>query len=91
MRQSEARIYRGSKANRDARFAALARDKRKCRECGKRSPHIHVHHVVPWAPLPWMDDLENLLTLCPACHRKAHAAGLRCTERTRVEFEFVEV
>ncbi len=69
------------------RAAALARDGYRCRHCGapEREGHpLEVHHLVPFATfgyVPGVNDLyrlanrlENLVTLCPACHRRAERA-----------------
>ncbi len=69
------------------RAAALARDGHRCRHCGmpEREGHpLEVHHLVPFATfgyIPGVNDLyrlanrlENLVTLCPACHRRAERA-----------------
>jgi DEAD/DEAH box helicase domain-containing protein len=70
------------------RDAARARDGFRCRQCGapEREDRQHdVHHLAPFRSfgyVPGVNDfyelanrLENLLTLCPACHRRV--------ERTR--------
>jgi DEAD/DEAH box helicase domain-containing protein len=70
------------------RDAARARDGFRCRQCGapEREDRQHdVHHLAPFRSfgyVPGVNDfyelanrLENLITLCPACHRRV--------ERTR--------
>jgi len=70
------------------RDAARARDGHVCRQCGasERQGRRHdVHHITPFRAfgyVPGVNDfhklanrLENLITLCPACHRRV--------ERTR--------
>ncbi len=67
----------------DQRKAALARDGGRCQQCGareRRGQHHDVHHIQPFRTfsyLPGANDnylqanaLENLVTLCQACHRK---------------------
>ena len=69
------------------RDAARARDGYRCRHCGapEREGRQHdVHHIVPFHTfgyVPGVNDLyrlanrpENLITLCPACHRRAERA-----------------
>ncbi len=66
------------------RAAARARDGHRCRQCG--APELpgrahDVHHVVPFQTFGWIERendlyllanrLDNLMTLCPACHRLA--------------------
>jgi len=69
------------------RDAARARDNSRCRHCGapEREGRQHdVHHVTPFRAfgyVPGANDfyalanrLENLITLCPACHRRVERA-----------------
>ncbi|UBF23467.1 HNH endonuclease [Halorubrum tailed virus 28] len=74
--------YRGPNWQ-EQREKALERDGHKCRRCGRGENAIgkspHVHHRLPirffkekydddrWYELG--NDLENLITLCPRCHR----------------------
>lgn len=58
---------------RRARRAALRRDRHRCQKCGARRDRarpLHVHHI---NGVSGDDRLENLVTLCPACHRAFHA------------------
>lgn len=36
-----------------------------------RQVEIDIHHIVPWAKAR-SHDYENLIALCPNCHRRAH-------------------
>ncbi len=60
------------------RQRARARDGKICQNCGTpegQQTH-HVHHKTPFrtfASYLEANRLENLITLCPACHRKAEA------------------
>jgi len=69
------------------RDAARARDGYRCRYCGapEREGRQHdVHHLIPFHAfgyIPGVNDLyrlanalDNLITLCPACHRRAERA-----------------
>ena len=40
-----------------------------------RYPDVDVHHIIPWATC-LSHDFENLITLCPNCHRRADAGGI---------------
>lgn len=67
------------------RRRALERDGYRCRTCGAegRNGLLHVHHIRPlreFGYVPGQNDaylqanrLDNLITLCPACHRRAEA------------------
>ncbi len=65
------------------RQRALDRDGQRCRTCGADGPVLHVHHIRPFRDygyVPGVNDhylqaneLDNLVTLCPGCHRRAEA------------------
>ena len=69
------------------RAEALARDGQRCRMCGAAAltgQPLEVHHLTPLrtfltryprsVALRLAHALENLLTLCPACHRRVERA-----------------
>jgi DEAD/DEAH box helicase domain-containing protein len=69
------------------RAAARARDDHRCRRCGapERDGRQHdVHHLTPFRVFGYVpgrnehyklaNQLENLVTLCPTCHRQAERA-----------------
>lgn len=51
---------------------ALLRDDYTCQICGLREPEImEVDHIKPKSIYPnFKNDLNNLITLCPNCHRR---------------------
>ncbi|MBI4786156.1 MAG: DEAD/DEAH box helicase [Chloroflexi bacterium] len=61
------------------RARVRARDRYRCQGCGApegRAQH-HVHHKIPFRAFASADQanqLENLVTLCPNCHRRAETA-----------------
>ncbi len=70
-----------------AREAALVRDNHHCRLCGLGAlpdRPLEVHHLTPLrsflaqyprgAALRLAHDLQNLMTLCPTCHRRVEQA-----------------
>lgn len=64
-------VWKYQKSNRldeNIRKATILRDK-KCRECGKRTGIFEVHHILP-RRLNGSNTINNLITLCPACHQK---------------------
>jgi DEAD/DEAH box helicase domain-containing protein len=72
-----ARGYRGPHWNEISVFVR-ERDRWQCQDCGRdRSERkLDVHHLV--AAVEWdrpghANDPENLVSLCPGCHRKRHA------------------
>lgn len=50
------------------RQSVLIRDNNQCQGCGDGHPGLHIHHIIPDGP----DDKENLVALCPGCHRQLH-------------------
>jgi DEAD/DEAH box helicase domain-containing protein len=69
------------------RDAARARDNYRCRRCSapERDGRRHdVHHITPFRAFGYVpgkndlhklaNQLENLITLCPSCHRRAERA-----------------
>lgn len=61
--------YSGEKW-RKARQATLARDNRRCQDCGSAS-ELHVHHIKPAAEFEAERDahyMDNLVVLCKYCH-----------------------
>jgi 5-methylcytosine-specific restriction endonuclease McrA len=61
---------------RERRELVLERDERTCQNCGTSATDLeatlHVHHKTPVTD-GGSDDLSNLVTLCPSCHRGLHA------------------
>jgi len=49
----------------------LDRDKNTCQLCGKKAPSkFHIHHILKRKE-GGPDYFDNLITVCPSCHRKA--------------------
>jgi DEAD/DEAH box helicase domain-containing protein len=58
------------------RKLVLRRDEFRCRLCGTKDngQGLHVHHKIPFRRFDspeQANQLENLITLCPTCHREA--------------------
>ena len=65
------------------RQLALERDGRRCRTCGAAGEEsaLHIHHIRPFREYGYVpgqneaykiaNQLDNLITLCPSCHRRA--------------------
>ncbi|HEY7202233.1 MAG TPA: HNH endonuclease signature motif containing protein, partial [Candidatus Dormibacteraeota bacterium] len=48
---------------------------------------LHAHHVIPW----WWGgrtDLDNLVLLCPGCHRLVHELGWQVSGNANRELTF---
>ncbi len=69
------------------RDAARQRDGHCCRQCGapeRAGQTHHVHHIRPFRQFEFVPDvnrndqmaneIDNLITLCPACHHRAESA-----------------
>lgn len=54
----------------EVRETVLSRDEYRCRGCNIKE-HLHVHHLIP-RHLGGIDEAENLIALCPACHAVHH-------------------
>ena len=53
----------------------LARDRHQCRRKGcQHTRHVHLHHILPRAK-GGTNELDNLVTLCTACHELWHQNG----------------
>jgi DEAD/DEAH box helicase domain-containing protein len=55
-----------------------ARDHNRCQGCGAQENGRvhHVHHKIPFRAFPSLEaanQMDNLVTLCPTCHRRAEA------------------
>lgn len=57
----------------ELRDAALARDRHRCRKCGAEE-RLHVHHIDGDRN---NQRLDNLATLCSACHGRLHRMAQR--------------
>lgn len=68
----------------DVCAAVDARDKGRCRCCGKRAPlngvgvleRAHRHHIV-YRSAGGADSASNLVLLCPRCHFDEHAHRMK--------------
>lgn len=55
------------------RKAVYERDKYTCQHCGQVGGKLNAHHIKPFAKYKSLRfDVDNGLTLCVSCHRKAH-------------------
>lgn len=52
------------------------RDNYTCYKCGLKAKNNHVHHIIPYR-ICKNDDANNLITLCPKCHKKEENQYLR--------------
>ena len=55
------------------REQCFSRDANQCQVCGYLFPKnlLHPHHIIPRGRIK-IDHLDNLLTVCPECHRGIH-------------------
>ncbi len=66
------------------RQLVLQRDDYRCRTCGAAGDtSLHIHHIRPFREYGYIpgenenyrvaNKVDNLITLCPSCHRRAEA------------------
>ncbi|MXW42760.1 MAG: DUF222 domain-containing protein [Acidimicrobiia bacterium] len=65
---------RAQRAVTKAQRLALYRRDRGCVGCGMRPQICDAHHIVPWE-CNGTTDIDNLVLLCPRCHKKVHKHG----------------
>jgi 5-methylcytosine-specific restriction endonuclease McrA len=73
--QNGDKVYKRGPYWHSIRRRILARDGYKCRACGAGG-HLHVHHIIPFRAVADKDSAnhpDNLVSLCPPCHRKEDA------------------
>jgi len=63
----------------EIRMRVLNRDGQRCQVCGASGEHkpLHVHHIQPFRSFPdreTANQLQNLITLCPICHKLAETS-----------------
>jgi hypothetical protein len=56
------------------RLRVFERDKFTCRGCGDKKNTLHAHHPVysKIADGPWDYEIDEIITLCSACHSSEH-------------------
>jgi hypothetical protein len=64
------REYLKSVTWQDIRQSVVDRDKNKCKQCGNKGYDVHHKHYKNWGN----EKLEDLITLCRACHEQYHAS-----------------
>lgn len=64
---------KSNRLDENIRKAVILRDNCKCKECGKSSCILEVHHIVP-KRLNGKNNLGNLITLCSSCHQKTEGS-----------------
>ncbi|HDY7447493.1 TPA: HNH endonuclease [Vibrio vulnificus] len=52
-------------------FAKSAKTKAPFIKRSNGEPYLEVHHIIPLSQ-GGLDSLENVISLCPNCHRKIH-------------------
>jgi 5-methylcytosine-specific restriction endonuclease McrA len=67
---SSYREYLDSDIWKAIRWEALARDHGRCRDCGVEASEVH--HIA-YPKVLGGEDLDDLLSLCHACHQRRHA------------------
>lgn len=68
--------YRGAAARTTLPAAVKQRDGYRCVDCGEfetRTQRLQAHHVLPLSE-GGSNTLDNMVTLCTACHKARHRA-----------------
>lgn len=55
----------------ERRLHIISRDSAACRFCGDKNSTLHVHHF-QYNGEPWEAEDDDLITLCPRCHKEEH-------------------
>lgn len=58
-----------------ARKKVLERDGHMCQVCHLITAPLHVHHIIARSEGGSLYDEDNLISLCPSCHKKVHAVN----------------
>jgi hypothetical protein len=70
---SQDKIIRASYRYKEWRKKVFTRDNWTCQKCGKKGGTLNPHHIKPFAEYPKLRFVvNNGITLCKKCHKKAH-------------------
>jgi hypothetical protein len=61
-------------------YGIARRDGHKCVDCGEKTSSPEIHHIKPRSR-GGLDNPDNLVTLCPRCHRKYTSQLVRRKEK----------
>ena len=73
LRQKQPRLKLAKGEYEIIRKRVLERDGWRCQECGLMK-NLHIHHMRRRSQLG-DDTMDNLITLCAACHRRYHGSA----------------
>ena len=63
----------------------LDRDGYLCQHCLKHNHRLITHHILPYNDYEWLRfEHDNIVTLCPKCHNKAHDSQLEFRNKKEV-------
>ncbi|HET7345600.1 MAG TPA: HNH endonuclease [Nitrososphaeraceae archaeon] len=64
------------------RYQVLKRDNYTCQYCKKHFETLDVHHIIPYRK-GGPDTLDNLVSLCPTCHKIIEPATAKGYKRSK--------
>ncbi len=63
------------------RLSVFQRDNWTCKKCGNKEKTLHIHHIVYHKNKePWEYSMDDLMTLCEACHEAEKYNTVRIPE-----------
>lgn len=79
-------INSGKNIPESIRKTVLERDNEECYICGDKQIELQIHHIIK-RRLGGSNDIDNLITLCPSCHRHIETGDIdhainKCYQKT---------
>lgn len=76
----------------ELRLVVLQRDNYTCQRCKKQPKISDVHHIIPLGESDGgTNDLDNLISLCPKCHKEVEPATYKGWKRGSYKLDYAIV